>query len=533
MKPRQSPQGPEPRGSGYCGYIQPGHSVLERVFPPLGEDRRSDLSRSLETLRGPGFRYDLYRGPVGFDHLADRLSRAGDEAVPLNCLTTASLLVSRLRAAGYTADQAFVVLGKTASRSSQYGWDFHAWVLLRDGDATTWIDTAELEPRKLDEVRAASVPTPYVVFNDHRLYFGAEAKRLLRGLRGGAGPRCYLFGQGDPALGKLVASPEWRALVKALLESDGRLALEAAADFAGLDEAVAVGLCRREDGFVSAGPKLDLVRESDIEAFRGVFQPFLASYLAILQRALPRLESAFGECRTGRDFAWPQVAHGVVAGILMDLSVGGHLQLYERLSASRGPTLVCAFETLPGGNAFGVRWMAGRRSEFLELWHQGLRREPLALKPQVCELLRDVALGQHAGQPEILWLRHLKLVTGRGRGLRPNLPTFFAPDALPLIETAQEVAREITDRAVSPALRASARGGGVGAGDPGGISFAGARLVLELATDAAVEARLLPAFPATDEAPENWGRWLWIRLEEGPSLRDLLHAGPPPAGREG
>ena len=161
----------------YCDFVQPGHALVQDLFASVPGSRETALIHGIECLR----RYCAYEpapGRLGFEEIQALRRTAGGRKVEVNCINSACLLTSHLRASGFTAEEAFVALGSSRRFSFH-----HAWTLLRSRDGLLWIDPVDLEPRTMTGSALWQQYVLFVIFNDEQICFLEEEKRrLLEGL---------------------------------------------------------------------------------------------------------------------------------------------------------------------------------------------------------------------------------------------------------------------------------------------------------------------------------------------------------------
>jgi hypothetical protein len=480
---------------GYRRYVQPGHPVLGRIFPPAAPREEALVGEGARALAA--FPYEPFLGFVPFEDVAGALGRGG---VRLNCLTSACLLASFLRTSGFSPSEVFVLIGDDRDHPRN---SLHAWVgVLRGGGEVLWTDPASLRPvpRPAEEVLARI--RCHVLFNDMRLEFLDAAKR--RWLTGGeyrSGLRTYCYGTVPPGLTGLLG--QGGAFARRL-ESLFRCGPEGTDAEAQEDEASErLGLLVRAGSRWRPGPRLILVPKEQDAELRSLVDVCLDRHVSVLRQALPRLQQAWQRTAARHD-AWPDVWHTVVAGILMDVAVGAHTRPYLPPSTD---WLLCAFENMTAGHPFGVQYSPnlGGGFGFGQLWH------PYSQRPRIPEpSLRALAALASEGRstpPELMRLARLQLVRREGSAVRPTVPVLEEAD--PLAEPVHDAAARIAEEVYGPALAAAARHPWWRRvdGHPG-VRFAALRLLLEYATDRALDAGVLPPFPMVVPGP-GWGRWLW------------------------
>lgn len=284
--------------------------------------------------------------------------------------------------------------------------------------------------------------------------------------------------------------------------------------------AVAAGLL---DGggpaFFVAGPRLVAIPRAAGREAAARMAPAIGRYGAFAAVAAAELRQAYQATASARRFSWAEVEHVLVAGMLLDLSVGSRLFLDGQVERGYDETLVWAFEETPGANPFGVQWVAAEdeAAGLAQLWHSAVERPELKVSVSAVRTL--VGLGEAGKAPEpkdLLLLRYLGFAAGGEAGDRPAVAGFSAQEMgellLPKLWSA---ARQLVGEAVLPALDAGGAGGWWR--DQPAASATGHALVraaLELGADAALAAGAMAAFPC-GRPPAAWGRWFW-REAPGP-----------------
>jgi hypothetical protein len=324
--------------------------------------------------------------------------------------------------------------------------------------------------------------------------------------------RCYLYGRGDAAVSALMKDPAFRRLLPGLF-ADGTTRPNGEDESAAALRAAAAGLLVPEGAGYAAGPRLVPIPRSASRDAAERMAPALDRYAEIAAGAAAELRDAFGRTAAAGAFAWERVEHTLVAGMLLDLSVGSRLWLDGHVRRGYDETLVWAFEETPGCNAFGVQWApaAEEAAGLAQLWHRTVERAELRVPgAAAAALARRAFAGEPLPAREGLLLRYLGLVeTGPG-GERCAVPAFGADDMeehlLPLLWRAAE---ELVAEGVLPALEAGRRAEwwAPRAGEDS-VHHALVRTVLERGTDRVVETGGVSPFPA-GAAPAGWGRWLW------------------------
>jgi hypothetical protein len=510
----------------YRGLLRPEHPLVREIGIAGGSlaERVADVLSRI----GERFTYRPLPGLRSLDELHDELRSCPAAPPEVGCFTLC-LLASCLRAAGVPSSYLLVALG--GSRDFPH---FHAWVLLQRSGGGWWSIAPEsltlagtTGGRLLERYRF------HVLFNDQVLLLLEAEKR--EALLGGSArrPHLVLYGPARPELVEAIGDRHFRALVAELV-GGGAVAPEVWSSEA-FDRWVRCGLLRIAGGVCAPGERLLPVPADAVEDFRGLASPYLATYLQVLEDAVGELRRRLAETEAGRRHGWVELAHPLVAGLLMDLAVGRRLGERGDGLGHDGRSVVWAFEAAPSDNAFGVQWSVERatRTCFAQLWHARIPRQPPPLTPQTVAALGRAARpeGLPPGAAEGLYLRYLGLLRRREPGLEPTFPVLGSASFSALSGPLDAAAAALVDRAVAPALEAAASA-------PWwrdrlhdrGYRHALIRLFLELAADAAVARSVLPCFPASGTASPSWGRWLWWEPPGGPSF---IPAPPPRDGAGG
>jgi hypothetical protein len=521
---------------GFRDFVRPGHRVLGELFggpPPPRSAGAEPAMRAVLAAARQRLRYDPAPGRRDFDDLEREVADAAGGPVTLNCINGACVLVSYLRAGGFGADEVWVALGgETSPIAASTGPEFHAWVVLLLDDGLLWIDPGKLEPVRSTGERVLERYRLYALFNDCYVHFlECEKRRLLCAARCGARPRAYLFGLAAPVLVEALADPAFRALLQAMGSAAG-------ADPTDLDDAararlaawIDAGLVASVDGRLTPGRTVLLV---PWEAEREVFSLTgceIDRYLGIVTATLPALRRAFESSTTARRWSWEEVAHAVVAGMLMDLSVGREFRILNRVHAARGESVVWAFGNVSATHGVGVAWAESSSGDWGagQLWHLAARRPAIRLSPTMVEVLGRLALGEPVARPsaELLYLRHRRLIGQQERGCEVRWPTFLPGDTRLLSAVLWAAGRRLLREAILPAIdRLADHPWWCRQKSDDSYRHALLRLALDYGTDRVFDAGLLSP-PPVGEPPPAWGRWLWlgVRGDALPRRRDAESA---------
>ncbi len=520
---------------GYRDFVRPGHPLLARLFPGSAPQRTNGGERALAAtldLARRRFRYRAVVGRRSFDELQARLDGGGGP-LELNCLNSACILVARLRELGFSADEVFVVpAGRRSNIGAGTGADFHAWVLVRLAGGMRWIDTADLSvssPRGQEILAAHHV---YAMFNDQHVYgLESQKRRLLLDEPPTGRNRLYLFGHPEAALSAAVADPAFQQLVGRLAAGEPLPAGDAAEGW------LEAGLLATRDRRLVAGPKLVLVPERPERELFALTAADIDRYLGVVAATVPRLRAAFERTTAAHRWSWSEVCHAVVAGMLLDLSVGRGFDIQRRVRRERGASVVWAFERVSARHAVGVYWAETASGDWAagQLWHLAVRQPRVRLGRTMVETLGAAVTGGSvaASAPETLYLRFNGVLQGHDGGWQVTWPAFPAADAELLSAPLREGGDRLLAEAIQPAMaRLADHPWWRRAVEDDAYRHAVLRLTLDYGTDRVFDAGLLPEPPLDGEVPVSWGRWLWLgrRGDALPRRRDAL-AGERPARR--
>lgn len=512
----------------YRHFIDRAHPVVEELFGSAPADRAHVLAHGLERLA----RRSIYvPGPPGrraFDDLRSALTHA--DRLPINCLNWSCLLVSYLRACGLHPDDVFSAV--VTARGTRLACNVvHAGVLVRDAaQGWLWIDPARPGPARQSAGDLASRYAFAVIFNDREVFFqDADKRRLLSGARR-RGVRLYVYGRADASLRALIRTPAFTRIVPDLCA--GRAIDGDATDQATAEAATRVELLARAGAHYEAGRRLLPVSAAAEATVRDMVEPALDRYAAIVASGIGALRRAYAGTAAARRFEWDQVAHTVVAGMLMDVAVGRHLHLPDEVIERHGDAVVWAFEHVSADNAYGVVWTAdpARAGGFGQLWHCTVDRTPMRLAPHIAAVLGQAAAGEPlvGGEKALLYLSHLGLMrrAAGDRGYAAAVPVFDAGDAGRLLQAIDPLAARLVDEVMTPALALVARHPLWSRAASPRSMHPVVRLLLEYAIDRVVGGGLLAPFPVGADVPLAWGRWIWTEPVGTPPLMPRVFDAP-------
>lgn len=514
----------------YRDFVVPTHPLVSELLGPPA-DREAGGAAALESTLVAARRrllYDPTPGRHDFDALRRRLARAADRPLRINCIDGACALASHLRAGGFGEDEVWVCLGGRVSPiGADAGAEYHAWLaILAGGGRVLWIDPAILVAREVDGERILADHHFYVVFNDRRIHLRQAEMRHLLTAGARPSPRLYLFGRADAETSRALGEAAFGEAVVRLARS--QVVEPDAVATADRERWVGAGLLAHDGDRLVAGRRLLVVpRPAEADAFAALGES-VGRYLEVAADAVPRLERSYAATATARRWSWDEVAHAVVAGMLLDLSVGREFGILPRVGRRQGDSVVWAFEGVSTDNGLGVVWCEAPGGDWGagQLWHRAVRRSAVRLSPAMVALAGRVAIGQPepAAPREMLYLRHQRLVRRAGDGFEVTWPTFRPRDAARLSRPLRHGGRRLLSAAITPALATLAEHPWWGrCRDDDSYRHLVLRLMLEYGADRAFSSGLL-ADPPRGEAPETWGRWLWLG-RQGDALPRCRDAG--------
>jgi hypothetical protein len=527
--------------ASYRDFVSPGHPLLDDLFPgppvPRSAGAGEALAAALGRARGR-LRYDPTPGRHDFADLRRQAAAAGGAPVVLNCIDCACALASYLRKAGFGADEVYVALGGRASPILAGGEQFHAWVALRREAGLVWIDPADLEPATTTGETVLAHHRLFALFNDRHLYFlDAEKRRALTHAVPAGSFRIYLFGRAEPPLAAAIADPGFHRVVRRMAGA-GRCAageVEGVAETA-LAGWTAAGLLAREGEFLAPGRKLVLVSAAAERELFALAGESIDRYLGIAGATVPRLRAAYRGCAAARRWGWPEVEHAVVAGMLLDLSVGREFEILGRVQRERGANVVWAFERVSAVEGIGVVWAeeAAAHWGIGQIWHVAVQREPVRLGAAMVELVGRAALGQPLAEAaaDLLYLRYHRLLQRAADRWEVAWPTFVPADVERLSPPLVAGGRRLLAAAILPVMaRLDDHPWWRRARQDEAYRHAVLRLMLDYGTDRVFDAGLVAPAPR-GEAPPAWGRFVWLG-RRGDALPRSVDAEAGAAGDQG
>ncbi len=497
-----------PLAKGYRRFVEPDHPILQELFGAAGAADAGLLEQTLEILRSK-FVYSGFRGMLGFDELHAGYRRRNGQGIQLNCVTLCCLLVSRLREAGFTANEAYVALGQRRTSEPGAATDFHAWALVRLGEKTLWIDPNLLRPTPCEGREIMRDHRLHVLFNDTHAHVLEPAKRrILLGEERSCGLTICAYGRLDEKIRELLPNRDLRELLGALFAAPEGLPAAGREDAAGA--ALECDLLCLRDGRLHPGPALVLIPRRAERQLMAAIEPALDRYLGIAGVTIPKLRRAYEECDAARHFEWSEVCHSLVAGMFMDFAVDRRMHAAGKTLGPEADFRLWVFEDLSGANFFGLRWhgQPAGGCGLGELWHLRLPRSPLKITGRLVVEMARIAGDEPVAVQDGVALRYLKLARRWGTGHRLKVPAFRGPDCGLLGAELLAGADRLIAEVYLPIREMAAGLDWWRRGDKS-LRHAISRLILNGATDRVIDAGLLPELPTSVDVPFAWGRWLW------------------------
>jgi hypothetical protein len=288
-----------------------------------------------------------------------------------------------------------------------------------------------------------------------------------------------------------------------------------------VDALVARSLFERHGDGLRFGTNLAFINAALTEQLLDVARSAAQTYEQILADELVRLKALAQLAKVkGAPLEWVDIAHLIVAGLVIDLAIRGELLAQAVIIEQPDQYWVWAFECGTGGqNAFGVQLWSDETGGvvFGQLWQRSLRRrhqlkiddQDVALLGEISERgslkARSMSSAQHQ---RALKLTFYRLLAVEHAEYVLNIPVLGGAQGRALCSEIKRITRPIFSQAVVPAI-AEARELYLASGLPHGAGnylHAFARLLLECSIDRVLEVALIPAFP--ELAENNWGAWL-------------------------
>lgn len=251
-------------------------------------------------------------------------------------------------------------------------------------------------------------------------------------------------------------------------------------------------------------------------------------YSAVISQELKALQNLAQEFHYhGHAAAWQDMAHIVVAGLLVDVGVRDELLRNGLIRKQPQDFWIWAFEHgTCAKNAFGLKVWRGENhgASLTELWYCFSRR-PLQLKITAADisLLQSISAGRSTGAASLsgaeerqsaLKLQFYKFLQHDGGTYRVNFPVLHAGSEAKvkaeIARVAQRILAESVQQAMEDAVQVYSRDTQTDVPDLFRHAFA--RLLLEHAMDEVLEARLLAEFPRKADYP--WGCWFTSGMQE-------------------
>lgn len=246
------------------------------------------------------------------------------------------------------------------------------------------------------------------------------------------------------------------------------------------------------------------------------------NYVTVISEELQSLKDIAAEfddscCRP----IWQNMAHIVVAGLLIDVGIRDELLRKGLIRRQPSDFWIWAFENgTCARSAFGLKvWRSDKNTSALhELWSHFSQR-PVSLKITASDIsvLQSISLGNVIGatavfneeeRQSILKLLFYKFLRQEEDHYKTNLPVLHASNEQAVKAEIARVAQRIVSGSVQEAMAGAVQiyQSETETDVPDLFRHAFARLLLEHAMDAVLDAHLLAEFPRKAEYP--WGCWL-------------------------
>jgi len=269
---------------------------------------------------------------------------------------------------------------------------------------------------------------------------------------------------------------------------------------------------------------IPVITDAKAGELRSALVPLASVVARVVERRMGELESAYSRTALSGEFAWSDVAHGCVDALLLDLSM---LSCLENLRAREGlfrdwseEQLAIPFFGMEVGpnltnfgvnsmllDGFGMSIMHGsivRREIYLSQFVEVVEKERSAL----AELCRGSYTG---GVPR--GLVELGLVRASRGCYEPAVPMLRDRDKELMTEVVVAIAHEAAEELVRRYDRIEMAFVDLGYSrrleGMGDFAELALHVVMALSIEELVDRGVLPRIP--EEAPPNWGVWLWSR----------------------
>lgn len=229
---------------------------------------------------------------------------------------------------------------------------------------------------------------------------------------------------------------------------------------------------------------------------------------------------------SGKQLEWTDLAHIVIAGLLVDLGVREQLLRTATIKEQPDDFWIWGFEGGTGArNSFGIRLQEGegKGAVFFELWHcRSKRPQMLKIDTRDIRLLKSMSEGRlgevsdlsSEDQHRAIKLAFYRLCSKTNGTYTANIPVLAEPGAEAVHGEISRIAGLLTSQAVMPALEEADKIYALEfSASPADIfRHAFARLLMEHAMDRLIEGNALPAFPLQPDY--GWGCWLSWKAHE-------------------
>lgn len=288
-----------------------------------------------------------------------------------------------------------------------------------------------------------------------------------------------------------------------------------------VDALVASSLFERNGDGLRFGKNLAFINAALTKQLLVIAQNAARTYEQILADELANLQTLATSFTVRETPAkWNEVAHLIVAGLIIDLGIRDELLAHNVIAEQPDEYWVWAFECGTGTeNAFGVQLWTNETAHavFGQLWHKKLRRRvELKIDGEDVALIREISERGSLKATELSQAQHLRAVKLSFYRLLSveraeyflNIPVLTDTSGKFICAEVKRISRTIFSHAVVPAM-AKAQEIFLKSRLPDGVfQHAFARLLLECSIDRTVKAKLIPPFP--EMAENNWAAWLTL-----------------------
>jgi hypothetical protein len=306
------------------------------------------------------------------------------------------------------------------------------------------------------------------------------------------------------------------------IDTTGDWAVGASADDLAVAQSYRLVTLRNHSTLARDGGRMLLLTEREAAAIAHSVESVLSAYVEVIRRTVTEIHDCYQATSpaTIQSVSWFDVAHVLVVGWFMDLSVTGAARQAWQTNDPRD-WLVLGFESLLQRCLdCGVRLQYQERDVFGEVWFGGHNRQPaipVNLAPGDLSLVRRLSTGASGGgstpgvdlneRLALHRLCYLGLVTRYGSVYASAIPLFSASDCAMLLAAMRRGVSEAIEL-LTPALARSAC-----AASPG-LCLAWLRVLLTRACAALAQLDALPDVP--DVLPRAWGLWCAADVQDLP-----------------